>query len=729
MNNIRNEAIRAAWSHREKEIEIPDVHAPVFFNENVFTRLKMREYIPHATLSLFFDAIDNGKPISSDVADSIASGMKRWAMEKGAIHFTHWFQPMNGKTAEKHITFTELDEHGEILENFTGEVLFQQQPQSQEFPYINTRNTFEARGNTIWDPSSPAFILGDLLCIPSIFVTYSGDALDYKSPLLRSIRALNQASTNVCNYFDRNVKHVSIYLGWEQEFFLVDEDLYALRNDLQMTGRTLHGHVSAKNQQLNDQDLSTIPQRVLAFITEVEVEAYKLGIPIKTRHNEAAPNQYEIASSHEEVNISNDHNLVLMSLMERIAKQHHFKVLFHDKPFNKINGSSKHCNWSLMTNNGTNLLSPGRTPYANLSFVTFLSIILMAIHNHRDLLKASIVTTNNSHRLCKSTAPPANISIFLGDRLSTALKLIEKAPVNKGIIVNAKKEMKLGVGLLPETFVDNTDCQRISPIAFTGNRIEFRSVGASINCGVTMCVVNSIVASQMIEFSNEVEELISKGKLKEQAIFTVIKRYLNESHDIHYDGIPYSEEWKTECAKRNLDYSLNVPLVIDNFITESSVKMFSQVGVLSQKELIARSNVRWYYYSMKRQIESSVLSSIAITNIIPAAKNYQNSLLENVLKIKSIFPPEKAEQMCEGDFFLINRIGDNIQKLIREISAMQLLKKEADKLENRRDQAIAYHDNVIPLMLSIRESLDELELFIDDAEWPLPKYSEMLFIN
>lgn len=729
MENIRFEALKTAWSHEPIEVKVPSTHANVFFAQNVFTRAKMAEYIAPGILSQLFDVIDNDKSLSRDIADSVAIGMKKWAMDLGATHYTHWFQPLTGRTAEKHDAFIGTTADGGVVEEFSGKVLYQQEPDASSFPNGGIRNTFEARGYSAWDPSSPAFIIGDHLCIPTIFVAYTGEALDYKTPMLRSIAALDKAATAVCNYFDRNVKKVVTYLGCEQEFFLVDEALFEARPDLLMTGRTLMGHSSSKSQQLEDHYLGTIPERVLQFMTELEVESLKLGIPVKTRHNEAAPNQFEMAPIYEEANLSSDHNQLLMSLMETVARKHHFRVLLHEKPFEGVNGSGKHCNWSLGTNTGVNLLSPGKNQYTNLQFVTFLVNVLMAVQRHNGLLKASIASATNAHRLGASEAPPAIISIFLGKQLNEALNQIENASVEQGIVINAKKEMKLGVSNIPEILLDNTDRNRTSPFAFTGNRFEFRAVGSSANCGAAMLALNSAVAEQLNLFRQEVDHLIEKGEPKERALFKTIKKCISECHAIRFDGNGYSDEWKEEAERRGLDCETSVPVIIDNYLSDSSVRMFESTKVLTRNELESRCEVKWENYSMKLQIESRVLGDLVLNHVLPAAKRYQSTLLENVLKTKQVFEHEEADHLSEQDSVLIRRIGENVRNIIADVEKMNKVRGQANDIQDQRKRAIMFHDQIVPLMTAIRRYVDDLEMVIDDALWTLPKYRELLFIH
>ncbi len=729
MSTLRFTALEAACSHRPVEVTMPNERPADFFAKHVFTRDRMKEYIADNILNQLFDAIDNDKPLSRDIANSVAMGMKKWATELGATHYTHWFQPLTGGTAEKHDAFVEKKPDGRVLEEFSGSVLYQQEPDASSFPSGGIRNTFEARGYSAWDPSSPAFIVGDTLCIPTVFVAYTGEALDYKTPLLRSVSALNRAAVDVCRLFDRNVARVHAYLGWEQEYFLVDESLCQARPDLLLTGRTLLGHDSAKNQQLEDHYFGAIPERVLAFMTDLENEALTLGIPVKTRHNEVAPNQFELAPVYEEVNLSNDHNLLLMSVMERVARRHHFRVLLHEKPYAGVNGSGKHCNWSMGTNTGVNLLAPGKNSYTNLQFVTFLVNVLMAVQTHNGLLKASIASATNEHRLGANEAPPAIISVFLGKQITDVLDTLERADVDKGIVINAKKEMKLGVGHIPEILLDNTDRNRTSPFAFTGNRFEFRAVGSSANCGAAMLALNSAVAAQLIDFKREVDALMSAGEPKERALFTIIKRYISASKAVRFDGNGYSDEWKNEAAHRGLDCETSVPVIIDQYLAPSSVKMFKSVNVLTEAELRSRCEVKWETYSKKIQIESRVLGDLAMNHIVPVANRYQSILLDNIVKEKAAFGEKNYERLAAHEILIVNRIIRHVDEIVAKVDEMTVRRHEANRLESARAQAIAYHDTVIPLMHEIRANADALEMIVDDEMWTLPKYRELLFVR
>ena len=729
MSNIRFNALKMAFEHTSAKVEEPEGKVKDYFAQDVFTRDKMKEYIAQDVLDQLFDDVDNGRTIHRDIAGVVAIGIRKWAMDRGATHFTHWFQPLTGGTAEKHDAFFTLGKNGELLEEFSGDSLYQQEPDASSFPSGGIRNTFEARGYSAWDPSSPVFLIGDTLCIPTVFVAYTGEALDYKTPLIRSTAALCHAAREVCAYFDKQVKHVHANLGWEQEYFLVDEALYNARPDLKLTGRTLMGHNSAKSQQLEDHYFGAIPARVLAFMRELEYEALKAGIPVRTRHNEVAPNQFEMAPIFEDVNLANDHNLLVMSIMERVAEKHHFRVLLHEKPYAGVNGSGKHCNWSLQTNTGINLLAPGKNPYQNLQFITFLVNVLMAVQRHNGLLKASIVSATNEHRLGANEAPPAIISVFLGKQISEVLDKLEQATAEEAIIINAKKEMKLGVANIPEILLDNTDRNRTSPFAFTGNRFEFRAVGSSANCGAAMLALNAAVAEQLMLFKDEVDARIDKGEAKERVLFDVIKKYIVACKAIRFDGNGYSEEWKQEAAKRGLDCETSVPLVIDRYLAPSSIAMFGKTGVLSEAELHSRSEVKWETYVKKLQIESRVMGDLVVNHVLPAAKRYQTMLLQNVLAVKQVFSADETASLNEMDYSIIRQIEHHSGAIFAGVEAMTEARHKANRQPDERSKAIAYHDTVLPLMADIREHADALELIIDDELWTLPKYRELLFVH
>nr|MBP8782299.1 glutamine synthetase III [Paludibacteraceae bacterium] len=625
--------------------------------------------------------------------------------------------------------FLDYNNIGGVIEDFSGKLLAQQEPDASSFPSGGIRNTFEARGYTAWDPSSPAFVVGDTLCIPTIFISYTGEALDYKTPLLKSIGVLNKAAVDVCKYFDENVSKVTSFLGWEQEYFLVDEALWAARPDLMLTGRTLMGHSSAKNQQLEDHYFGAIPSRVLAFMKDLEIESLKLGIPAKTRHNEVAPNQFELAPIYEESNLANDHNLLLMSVMKKIARRHNFRILFHEKPFKGINGSGKHNNWSIGTDTGVNLLSPGKTGIENLQFITFMVNVLMAVYKNNALLKASISSATNAHRLGANEAPPAIVSVFLGKQITNFLDKMEVASTDEAIIFDDKVGMRLGVAHIPEILLDNTDRNRTSPFAFTGNRFEFRAVGSSANCGGAMMALNTAVADQLKQFKTEVDALIASGMLKEKAIVTVLKKYITISKPIRFDGNGYSDEWKIEAAKRGLDCETSVPKIFDAYLSKQSIELFKKTNILSEVELHSRCEVKWETYTKKIQIEARVLGDLAMNHILPLASRYQSLLLNNVSKISTIFSADEAKSMTEQDRAIIKTIANHISEIAKKTTELISARKVANKIESEREKAIAYHDTVIPVMDELRSHIDDLEMIVDDEMWTLPKYRELLFIR
>jgi len=657
--------------------------------------------------------------------------MKMWAMELGATHYTHWFQPLTDGTAEKHDSF--IDYKGapgeSIIEDFSGKLLVQQEPDASSFPNGGIRSTFEARGYTAWDPSSPAFVVDDTLCIPTIFISYTGESLDLKAPLLKALAAVDKAATSVCQMFDPNVKKVSAFLGWEQEYFLIDEGLYAARPDLLLTGRTLMGHESAKNQQLEDHYFGAIPSRVAAYMKDIEFEGYKYGIPLKTRHNEVAPNQFELAPIFGECNLAVDQNLLIMSIMKRVARRHGFRLLLHEKPFSGINGSGKHNNWSLGTDTGVGLLTPGKTPAENLQFVTFLVNILMAVYKNNALLKASIMTAQNAHRLGANEAPPAIISAFLGTQLTSILDKLENSTSEEAIIVDDKKKLSLGISHIPEVFLDNTDRNRTSPFAFTGNRFEFRAVGSSANCSSAMTALNTAVAAQLVEFKAEVDAKIASGCTQEKAIFDVIKSYIKASKAIRFDGNGYCDEWKKEAAKRGLDCETSVPVIFDAYTSKETVNMFTSLNVFTEKELHARNEVKWETYTKKIQIESRVLGDLAINHIIPVATRYQSMLLDNVFKIKSVYEAAKEKELSAMDREIIEEIAEHVSVIKSKVDEMVEARKVANKIEHERAKAIAYQNTVLPYFDIIRYHIDKLELIVDNEMWTLPKYRELLFIR
>ncbi len=729
MSTLRFKCVEEAFDRKAIPVELPKERVEEYYGKYVFNRQKMFQYLPQNTYQALIKAIDNKEPLSREIADSVAEGMKKWAIDNGARHYSHWFHPLTDGTAEKHDAFIEHDGKGGVVENFSGKLLVQQEPDASSFPNGGIRNTFEARGYSVWDISSPAFILDNTLCIPTIFISYTGEALDYKAPLLRAINSVDKAATRVAKYFDKEVKHVTSFLGWEQEYFLVDEALYSARPDLVLTGRTLMGHESAKNQQLEDHYFGAIPSRVESFMLDLEIECHKLGIPAKTRHNEVAPNQFELAPIYEETNLANDHNLLLMSLMNEVARRHNFRVLLHEKPFSGVNGSGKHNNWSLGTDKGVLLFAPGKTAKANLQFITFITNVMAAVHKHNALLKASIASATNSHRLGANEAPPAIISIFMGSQLSEILNKLEISTTDEQIDLLGKETYKLDMAQIPEILVDNTDRNRTSPFAFTGNRFEFRAVGSSANCASAMIALNAAVAAQLFDFADKVDERINNGENIEHAILEEIKIIIRNSKAIHFDGNGYSEEWKIEAAKRGLDIETSAPLMYDAYLKDESISMFNKTGVFTKIELEARNEVKWEMYTKKIQIEARVLGDLAINHIVPAATRYLNHLLDNVYKIKQLFSDEKANFIAGKDIQSIEAISNHIATIKDEVDKLIEARKVANKIETQRLKAIAYHDNVAPLMETIREHIDELELMVDNEIWPLPKYREMLFIR
>ena len=729
MSKMRFYALQELSNRKPLEVTAPSNKLSDYYGSHVFDRKKMQEYLPKEAYKAVTDAIEKGTPISREIADLIANGMKSWAKSLNVTHYTHWFQPLTDGTAEKHDGFIEFGEDGGVIERFSGKLLIQQEPDASSFPNGGIRNTFEARGYSAWDPSSPAFIVDDTLCIPTVFIAYTGEALDYKAPLLKALRAVDKAAVAVCQYFNPEVKKVVAYLGWEQEYFLVDEGLYAARPDLLMTGRTLMGHDSAKNQQLEDHYFGAIPTRVAAFMKDLEIEALKLGIPVKTRHNEVAPNQFELAPIFEECNLANDHNLLIMSLMRKVSRRHGFRVLLHEKPFKGVNGSGKHNNWSLGTDTGILLMGPGKTPEDNLRFVTFVVNTLMAVYHHNGLLKASISSATNAHRLGANEAPPAIISSFLGKQLSQVLDHIENSTKDDLISLSGKQGMKLDIPQIPELLIDNTDRNRTSPFAFTGNRFEFRAVGSEANCASAMIALNSAVANQLVKFKKDVDALIEKGEPKVSAILEIIRGYIKECKAIHFDGNGYSDEWKKEAARRGLDCETSVPVIFDNYLKPETIAMFEATGVMTKKELEARNEVKWETYTKKIQIEARVLGDLAMNHIIPVATQYQTDLINNVYKMQSLFPAEKAAKLSAKNLELIEEIADRTAFIKEHVDAMIEARKVANKIESEREKAIAYHDTIVPALEEIRYHIDKLELIVDNQMWTLPKYRELLFVR
>ena len=721
---LRFKMVEAALNHTAVEVKAPSARPSDYFGEKVFGRNVMRKYLDKNTFNALLNTMDNGTPLSLDLADSVAAGMRQWALDNGADHYTHWFQPLTGGTAEKHDSFSDPDGRGGVIESFSGKVLAQQEPDASSFPSGGLRNTFEARGYSAWDPTSPAFIVDTTLCIPTVFIAYTGEALDYKVPLLRAIAAVDKAATAVCHYFDKNVSSVHTYLGWEQEYFLVDECLWAARPDLVLTGRTLMGHESAKNQQLEDHYFGAIPSRVINFMKDLECECLKLGIPVKTRHNEVAPNQFELAPVYEEANLANDHNQLLMTIMDKIARRHHFRVLLHEKPFKGVNGSGKHNNWSLGTDTGVNLFGPGKTASENLQFITFLVNVMAAVYKHNGLLKASIMSATNAHRLGANEAPPAIISAFLGTQISSVLEKLEGSRGDNAIRFDAKSVLKMsGVSQIPSILLDNTDRNRTSPFAFTGNRFEFRAVGSSDNCAEAMITLCAAAAEQLTEFKRMVDAKIEQGVKKEKAIYEIIKRLIKDCKAVHFDGNGYSDEWKAEAAKRGLDCETAAPKIFDHYLTPSSLKMFSDMGVFNRTELEARTEVKWETYTKKIQIEARVLGDITMNNIIPVASKYEAVLLDKAYKMKEL------GLKFESDIELIKSIQRNIAKLQSLVHDMVEARKVANRVESHRERAMLYHDTVAVYFDQIRDCIDDMEEVIDDQLWPLPKYRELLFIR
>ena len=728
MSKLRFRVVETAFKKRAAEVPAPAERPSDYFGQNVFNRAKMFKYLPEKAYERITDCIDNGAPLDRETADIVAAGMKKWAIGMGATHYTHWFHPLTEGTAEKHDAFVEHDGKGGMVEEFSGKLLIQQEPDASSFPNGGIRNTFEARGYSAWDPSSPAFIVGDTLCIPTVFIAYTGESLDYKAPLLKALEAVNKAATDVCHYFNPDVKKVYAYLGWEQEYFLVDEGLYAARPDLLLTGRTLMGHESSKNQQLEDHYFGAIPTRVMEFMKELEIESLKLGIPLKTRHNEVAPNQFELAPVFEECNLANDHNLLVMALMRKISRKHGFRVLLHEKPFKGINGSGKHNNWSLGTDTGILLMAPGKTPEENLRFITFIVNVLMAVYRHNGLLKASISSATNAHRLGANEAPPAIISSFLGTQLSKVLEHLEKSEP-EDLMLAGKQGMKLDIARIPELLIDNTDRNRTSPFAFTGNRFEFRAVGSEANCASAMLALNAAVAEQLKTFKTEVDAKIADGKETFAAILEVLRKDIKECKAIHFDGNGYSDEWKAEAARRGLDCETSVPVIFDNYLKESSIRMFESTGVMTRKELEARNEVKWETYTKKIQIEARVLGDLAMNHIIPTATRYQTSLIDNVYKMKDLFPADKASALSSRNLEIIEDIANRTNFIKEKVDEIVEARKVANKIESEREKAIAYHDKIVPMLEAIRYHIDKLELVVDDQIWTLPKYRELLFIR
>jgi glutamine synthetase len=727
MAELRFSALREVFNREPVEVNTPSKIVSEYYGENVFDLLKMERYLSKEAYKVVKRAINEGKSLSRQEANLVATGLKSWAMSKGATHYTHWFHPLTDGTAEKHDGFIEFGDNGKIVENFSGEVLVQSEPDASSFPSGGLRNTFEARGYTAWDVSSPVFVVGTTLCIPTIFVSWTGEALDYKVPLLKALSELDKAAVDVCQYFDKDVDKVIATLGCEQEYFLIDEALYYARPDLMLAERTMMGHQSSKDQQLSDHYFGSIPERVMCFIKDFECEAYKLGIPVKTRHNEVAPNQFECAPIFEEVNLAVDHNQLLMDIMKRVARKHNFRVLFHEKPFAGINGSGKHNNWSMATNTGVNLLSPGKNPKTNLQFLTFLVNVIKAVNDSNDVLRASVMNETNSYRLGGHEAPPAIISVFLGTYLINMLENIARKVTDAKMTPAQKTELKLGIGKIPEILLDNTDRNRTSPFAFTGNRFEFRAVGSSANCSASMIVLNAAVAHQLTQFKKDVDLLIQKGRTKDEAIFQVLKKYILESERVLFEGDNYSKEWHQEAKKRGLCNLKSVPESISLYLTKQSREVLIGSGIFTDKELESRVEVEYEKFTKKVQIEARVLGDLAINHIVPTGITYMTTLIENVRGLKEVFSDIEFERLAGARKELIVTISDHISSIKKLVNDMIEERKKANVIEDNYKKALAYESKVKPYMDEIREHIDKLELIVDNEIWPLPKYRELLF--
>ncbi len=729
MANFRFVALEQTIDRQVKKVDYPSNKISDYYGSMVFNQSTMKEYLTSEAFKAVMDAINNGVRIDRKITDQIASAMRAWATTKGATHYTHWFHPLTGSTAEKHDAFINPNPNGTAIEEFQGNSLIQQEPDASSFPSGGIRSTFEARGYTAWDPTSPAFIIDETLCIPTIFVSYTGESLDYKTPLLRSIKALDEIATPVLKMFDKNIGKVYPTLGWEQEYFLVDNALYSARADLVLTGKTVFGHSSAKDQQLSDHYFGTINRRALAFMQELEIESHKLGIPIKTRHNEVAPSQFECAPVYEEANIAVDHNQLLMHLLDTVAKRHDFKVLMHEKPYAGVNGSGKHNNWSLATDNGLNLLSPGKTKKDNFRFIAILANILKAVHQNEELLRASIASAGNDLRLGANEAPPAIISVFVGEQITETLNSIEKLTSREAMGSSNGNSGSLGFPKIPEILLDNTDRNRTSPFAFTGNKFEFRAVGSSANTAKPMFVLNSIVAQQMHRFKADVEELIKSGQRKDDAIFDVVKRYIIESKHIRFEGNSYSDEWVKEAKKRGLSNNKATPEALKAFISDKTIAMFEELDVMSRTELEARYEIKMEKYIKKIQIEARVMGDVAINHILPTAIKYQNRLVENTKGLKDVLDSKTYIKLSRNQINTIKQISEHISAVKELVDAMVEARKVANKIEDITEQGFAYRENVVKFFDPIRKHVDDLELLIDNELWPLPKYRELLFLK
>ncbi len=737
-NLLRFQVVEEAFKKKAVEVNAPSERPSEYFGKYVFNRQKMYKYLPAEVYQKLIDVIDNDARLDRGIADEVATGMKQWALEMGATHYTHWFQPLTEGTAEKHDAFVEHDGKGGMIEKFSGKLLVQQEPDASSFPNGGIRNTFEARGYSAWDPTSPVFIIDDTLCIPTIFISYTGEALDYKAPLLRSIHAVNKAAKDVCDYFYDDVRKVQVNLGWEQEYFLVDEGLYSARPDLLMTGRTLMGHESAKNQQMDDHYFGTIPDRVQAFMKDLEIQALELAIPCKTRHNEVAPNQFELAPIYEECNLAVDHNMLLMSLMKRVARNHGFRVLLHEKPFDGINGSGKHNNWSLTADRtaagehgvkGVLLHAPGKTPEENLRFVTFIVETLMAVYRHNGLLKASIMSATNAHRLGGNEAPPAIISSFLGKQLTELLDHIELSDKDDLFVLKGKQGMEIDIPQIPDLIIDNTDRNRTSPFAFTGNRFEFRAPGSSANCASAMIALNSAMAEALQNFKKRVDERVGKGESKLSAIIDVLREDIKTCKPIRFDGNGYSDEWVKEAARRGLDVEKSCPKIFEHYLDDSSIEMFEATKVMNRKELEARNEVKWETYVKTVQIEARVMGDLSMNHIIPVSTHYQSQLIKNVQGMKAVFPEDQANRLSARNMKLIREIAERTERIEQLVEDLTEARRVANRIYNIHERAIAYHDTVCPKMAAIRYETDQLEMIVEDGLWSLPKYRELLFIR
>jgi glutamine synthetase len=728
MANLRFQVVAEAFKKQPLDVPAPKERPSEFFAKYVFNKAKMYKYLPKKVYDKMLDVIDNGAPLDRQTADKVAEGMKKWAMELGVTHCTHWFQPLTETTAEKHDAFVEHDWKGGMIEEFEGKSLVQQEPDASSFPSGGIRSTFEARGYSAWDPTSPVFVIGDTLMIPTVFISYTGEALDYKTPLLKAIHAVDKAATAVVHYFNPEVKKCISNLGWEQEYFLVDEGLYSARPDLLLTGRTLMGHSSAKDQQMDDHYFGAIPERVAAFMKDLEIQALELGIPCKTRHNEVAPNQFELAPIFEEMNLAIDHNMLIMSLMKKVARKHGFRCLLHEKPFDGVNGSGKHNNWSISTDTGILLHAPAKDEIGSLRFVTFIVESLMAVYKHNGLLKASIMSATNAHRLGGHEAPPTIVSSFLGKQLTEILDHLEQTN-DDTIAISGKAGLKLDIPSIPELLIDNTDRNRTSPFAFTGNRFEFRAPGSEANCASAMIALSTAMAEALVNFKKRVDALIADGKDKHAAIISVLRDDIKTCKPIRFDGNGYSDEWVVEAAKRGLDVERSCPLIFDRYLDKESIEMFESMGVMTEKELEARNEIKWETYTKKVQIEARIFGDLSINHIIPQVVAYQTKLAENVRALKSILPEDEFKASAASNLALISEISMRIKEIEEGCEALTEARKVANVIESQRERAIAYHDTVEPLMAQIRYHIDKLEAKVDDEVWTLPKYREMLFIR